>query len=316
MDAVISFVDSSEEVWMKNMLAGFTSEDHTTNSVLSTFTNKGSMIRYNFFYDYGTLRYVLRGIDKYMPYVKNIFLLVSNIEQVPDYIDTSRVIPVLHKDFIPEKFLPTYNSTTIEMFMNRVPGLDDEFVYFNDDMIPVNPISYEELFKNGVPCINFEENNRDPKVMTYRQCVISFNEAKNSVSMKTGKDIEYNGPVMIPVHSPVSMLRSVMDEYSNQDRFENMMDFYISSTRQPRNLTQYYWSNLLFFLGRYVQNNNLTLKYIWTQELDGFDVNDIGTCKYLCINDSARKYKPLSETENDIHMILNKILPKKSSYEK
>lgn len=315
MDAVITFVDSSDEVWMRNMLKGYTQEGNTSNHVLATFTNKGNSIRYNFFYDYGTLKYVLRGIDKFIPYVKNVFLVVSNIEQIPEYVDLSKVIPVLHKDFIPEKFLPTYNSTTIEMFLNRIHGLDDEFVYFNDDMIPVNPIEYNELFRDGIPCINFEENNRDPHYMTCRHCNISFGEARNSVEM-TGKDIDYSGPVMIPVHSPVSMLKSVMDEYANQERFSSMLDFYITSTRQGRNLTQYYWSDILFFLKKYVQNDNLTLKYVWTYDLDNFNAGDIGDCKYLCINDSARKNKPLSETETEIQNMMNRILPEKSRYEK
>ena len=55
---------------------------------------------------------MLRGISTYMPYIKNVFLLVSNIEQVPDYVDQSKVKIVLHKDFIPEEFIPTFNSCT------------------------------------------------------------------------------------------------------------------------------------------------------------------------------------------------------------
>lgn len=316
MDAVITFVDSSDEVWMRNLLKGYMGENGEPNDALATFINNGDTVRYNFFYDYGTLRYVLRGIEKFMPYTENVFLAVSNIEQVPEYVDTSRVIPVIHKDFIPEKFLPTYNSTTIEMFLNRIPGLGNEFVYFNDDMIPVGRIDYGDLFRDGIPCINFEENRRDPRYMTYKHCNISFWEAKNSVEMMTGKDTGYSGPVMCPVHSPVAMLKPVMDEYAGQDRFGSMLDFYVTNTRKGRNLTQYYWSDILFFLKRYVQNDDLTLKYVWTYELDHFDTRSMDGCKYLCINDSAIKSRPLSETGDMICSLLNSILPEKCGYEK
>ena len=67
--------------------------------------------------------------------MENVFLLVSGETQVPSWVDRSVVNVVLHKDIIPERFLPTFNSTTIEMFMHRIPGLGEEFLYFNDDMV-------------------------------------------------------------------------------------------------------------------------------------------------------------------------------------
>ena len=39
-----------------------------------------------------------------------------------------------HEDFIPHKYLPTYNSRAIEFNVHRIKGLEEKFVLFNDDM--------------------------------------------------------------------------------------------------------------------------------------------------------------------------------------
>ena len=47
---------------------------------------------------------------------------------------------VNHKDYIPEQFLPTYNSVVIERYLHRIPDLAEHFVYFNDDFYIINNI--------------------------------------------------------------------------------------------------------------------------------------------------------------------------------
>ena len=178
MDIVISFVDCKDKVWMK--------------SYLRTIHKYNGFFPYHQFYNHNTIKYVLRGIDEFIPYVNNVFIVVSNIEQVPDYIDQSKVKIVLHKDFIPEKYLPLFNSTAIELFLHKIPGLGEEFVYFNDDMIPISHISYDDFFKDGIPCISFNTEQRD-KTTAYKHCVLSFYEAKNTVEkslIKIGKTFD------------------------------------------------------------------------------------------------------------------------------
>jgi len=52
-----------------------------------------------------------------MPFVNNIVLMCSSESQVPAFVKKYDVEVVLHKDFIPEHHLPTFNANTIEMFM-------------------------------------------------------------------------------------------------------------------------------------------------------------------------------------------------------
>lgn len=306
MDIIIPFVSCKDKVWFKNYLRFACSKENRMPQI---------KLDYAYFYDYGTLQYVLRGIDKFMPYVDNVFLVVSNIEQVPDYVDQSKVKVVLHKDFIPEKYLPTFQANTIEMFMYNIPGLGEEFVYFNDDTIPVSPIKYDELFKDGLPCINFIEN--DVTIFpSGRIFNISFGEARNTAQSLTNENINYNGPALRPQHAPIPYLKSVCDEVVTLPRHNSLLKFYTSHFRSPRNLNQYFWSDILYFLNKYVQSD-LKLKYITTQEIDTLDINETTKSnQYLCINDFGSDTHMLSEISEIIKNKLDTILPDRCKYEK
>ena len=47
--------------------------------------------------------------------------------------------------------LPVFNSRAIEINLHRIPGLAEQFVYFNDDMFITKPVTKEDFFKNGLP---------------------------------------------------------------------------------------------------------------------------------------------------------------------
>src|SRR5690606_9721486 len=53
--------------------------------------------------------------------------------------------------YIPTKYLPVFNSSLIEIYLHKIPGLADRFVYFNDDFFIINNITEERFFKKGLP---------------------------------------------------------------------------------------------------------------------------------------------------------------------
>ena len=302
MDIVISFVDCKDKVWMK--------------SYLRTIHKYNGFFPYHQFYNHNTIKYVLRGIDEFIPYVNNVFIVVSNIEQVPDYIDQSKVKIVLHKDFIPEKYLPLFNSTAIELFLHKIPGLGEEFVYFNDDMIPISHISYDDFFKDGIPCISFNTEQRD-KTPAYKHCVLSFYEAKNTVEILTDKEIDTKDiELQIPQHSPTSLLKSVCDEASNIERHNSLLDFYITNIRMPRNINQYYWADILYFKKQYTASN-IKSYYTSTLNIKDVDIEEVKKeNKFICINDYGSDEMPLSQIDDIIQLKLDTIFKNKSKYEK
>ena len=68
---------------------------------------------------------------------------------IPQFLKTnhSKIRILRHEDYIPKQYLPTFNSNTIEMNYHRIRDLSENFIIFNDDTFPLQPI--EETYFSG-----------------------------------------------------------------------------------------------------------------------------------------------------------------------
>lgn len=141
IDFVITWVDMEDPKWKAEFAKYSGKKDNEKNGV--------SEARFR---DYGFLKYWFRGVEKFAPWVRKIHFVTSG--QKPEWLDENnpKINLVNHKDYIPEQFLPTYNSVVIERYIHKIPGLAEHFVYFNDDFYMTNHVSTERFFKNGLPC--------------------------------------------------------------------------------------------------------------------------------------------------------------------
>ena len=75
------------------------------------------------------LKYSLRSIAMYAPWVRKVFIVTDN--QVPAWLDTSnpKVRIVDHAEIMPAESLPCFNSSLIEHFLYKIPGLSEHFLY-------------------------------------------------------------------------------------------------------------------------------------------------------------------------------------------
>ena len=80
MDIVITYVDGNDPIWKADY------EKYTNVPVMQKR-----------FRDWGTLKYLLRGIEVYMPFIRNVYLVVSHQSQVPSWADRDNLKIVLHK---------------------------------------------------------------------------------------------------------------------------------------------------------------------------------------------------------------------------
>lgn len=140
IDFVVTWVDMDDPAWRADFEKYSGKKGNTKNGV--------SEARFR---DYGFLKYWFRGVEKFAPWVRKIHFITSG--QKPEWLDANnpKLNLVNHKDYIPEQFLPTYNSVVIERFIHKIPGLAEHFVYFNDDFYIINKVSTERFFKNGLP---------------------------------------------------------------------------------------------------------------------------------------------------------------------
>ena len=262
MDVVITYVNGQDPVWQEEYAAFASGEKLIAK-------------RYR---DWGTLRYLLRGIERHMPFIQNVFLLVSGDSQVPGWIDRSQVRVVSHRDIIPGRFLPTFNSTTIEMFMHRIPGLGEEFLYFNDDMFPVRDCSPEDFFKDGKSVIGFYRH-----LMAggkYKKRVRNSDyQARKALGMAPGMFF------VRPQHTCSPMLRSESEkvyEFSKDDIFR-----VVSRFRTTENFNQYLYLDYLYYQGKTVggkiYNKHLSPAVHKPEVITSYILNP--SAKLLCIND-------------------------------
>jgi hypothetical protein len=104
------------------------------------------------FRDWNNLQYWFRGVEKYAPWVNTIHFITWG--HLPDWLNTNhpKLNIVKHEDYIPSKYLPTFNARTIELNLHRIKGLDEQYVFFNDDMFIIDDVHEQLFFRDGKPC--------------------------------------------------------------------------------------------------------------------------------------------------------------------
>lgn len=264
IDAVITYVDNSDPVWLENFLKYCDSSDTP---------------RYR---PYGTLPLFVRGIRKFMPFVGKIFLVVSNPEQVPAELG-GKVEVVLHKSIIPEKYLPTFNSTTIEMFLHKIPGLSERYVYFNDDMFPVGKLSETDFFRGGKP-VYFKMCGDERGTIWTRQIYNSYRLAKRVSGYSADEHGVGGGKYFYVRHSPTPLLKSDCEEIFSAA--EKDILYSLTKLREPFNFTQYLFSDYSMMKGNYA-SGGFPFAFYTVLELDALE-EDLKSGKSLavCVNDA------------------------------
>jgi hypothetical protein len=138
IDLIFTWVDGADPEFIKS-LARFR----------PTSTNKAETTDAARFKSCDELRYALRSINQYAPWVRNIYIVTNG--QLPQWLDTEHpainIVP--HRAILEERYLPTFNSHVIESALHRIPGLAEHYLYLNDDMMLTRPVSPEYFFSAG-----------------------------------------------------------------------------------------------------------------------------------------------------------------------
>lgn len=216
------------------------------------------------FRDWGNLKYWFRGVEKYANWVDRIFFITDR--QVPYWMDIKnpKLRIVFHEDYIPEEYLPTFNSNTIEMFLHKIPELGEHFVLFNDDFFIIDEISPMRFFRNSLPCdISVFDVYPGYGLSTNNMCnleLLNRNIVKNEsirkyfykwFSLRNGRNLfrtllliwwPYFVGFLDP-HLPQPFLKSVFQEVWDKESMA-IADSLKYHFRQKTNITQYlirYW---------------------------------------------------------------------------
>lgn len=96
---------------------------------------------------YTLLKYSLRSAACYAPWVQNIYI-VTQRPQCPAWLNTAHPrVRVIHHDEIVDRadYLPTFSCHVIESYLHRIPGLQDYFLYLNDDYLFGNRVAVSDF---------------------------------------------------------------------------------------------------------------------------------------------------------------------------
>lgn len=292
MDIVITYVNGLDPLWQKDY------EQYTNIPILEKR-----------FRDWGTLRYLLRGVEKNMPFIRKVHLIVARESQVPEWINQEKVHIVYHKDIIPNKYLPTFNSNTIEMFLHRISGLDEQFLYFNDDMFPVAPCQPEDFFRDGKAVIGFSKHLL--ALGMFKQICKNSNDMAYLAACR-------NTPLIYlrPQHICSPMFKTTFEEVHYE--LGSIIDNSLTRIRTKGNITQYVFLIYMYLCGKVI-NKKIPKKHFSTAIVSASCLNKFilnPTRKLMCINDvklSDKRYNKLRATVLEAFGIR---FPEKSKFEK
>ena len=292
MDAIVTYVDGQDPLWK---------EDYVT-AVGHEILNKR-------FRDWGTLKYHFRGLARYMPFIDRIHLVVARESQVPSWINPETVHVVLHRDIMPAEHLPTFNSSMIEMFLHRIPGLSEKFLYFNDDMYTVGPCSEDDFFPDGKPSMGFSRNFMRGGDFRF---LVSHSDALARKAAGKRASCMY----VRPQHTASPMLKSVCDEVFAAVNDEIMSS--LTPLRTRANYNQYLFLDYMYYKGiaqsRRLSNKHFSLAAASIGKICSFLRNP--TAKMVCINDVQMSEDKFLACREALLKAFDEILPEKSKYEK
>ena len=148
IDLVYLWVDGNNPEWLAKRAAFLDAK--TDNSL----TNSRSYLNND------ELKYSLRSVESYAPWIRNIFILTDN--QKPKWLDISnpKIKIIDQNDILPNKSLPCFNSNVLEHFLYKIPNLSEHFLLSNDDMFLNRTVLPNTFFvADGFPIIRL---NRKP----------------------------------------------------------------------------------------------------------------------------------------------------------
>ena len=292
MDIVITYVNGLDPEWQK-------SYEKTTNTPILEKR----------FRDWGTLKYLMRGIEANMPFIRKVHLVVAQESQIPEWVNREKVNVVLHSDIIPEKHLPTFNCNPIEMHLHRIEGLDEEYLYFNDDIFPLKPCKPTDFFDNGQALLGMSRH-LFAFDMFKKICRNSDRTARKALGLKPSLCF------LRPQHVCTPMLKSVCEEV--YEKVEEEIAASLTTTRESNNLNQYLFLDYMYLKG-VLRNRRLSKKHFSLGIASASKLRKFleqPTHKLTCINDVQMGEEKFQSIQKVLAETFERILPQKSKYEK
>lgn len=267
IDFVVPYVNNKDQVW-RNTYIDYCKSHRLNQKIVELLGQR-----------YGGLTFIyyqLQLVNKNMPWINKIYLLLSNEEQVDKTKLPSNVEIVYHKNFIWNQYLPTFNSTTIEMFLWNIPRLSEHFIYANDDMLPIKPLKPSDFFEDDKIKIEW----RDEQFLL-NMSMYAYQCHNNCISVNRVFGRKYPADKMLrPVHSFTPMIKSHC-----KIAFDLLKPFVLSHIRAFR--TEYQHNQYIYPLYEYYRYGTLEsdIDFHYTELNKDFNFDH----QIICVNAEKKK---------------------------
>ena len=329
IDFVIPWVDGSDPAWR---------EEFQRYS-----PTKGTDAGENRYRDWNNLRYWFRGVEKFAPWVNTVWFVTWG--HVPQWLDRNapKLRIVRHEDYIPSKYLPTFNCNPIELNFHRIPGLAEKFVYFNDDMFLIKKVSPEDFFRDERPvdmlALQPDVANADDQIMPYvylnnAMVLAKYFDKRENMKKQPGAYFHPGYPLMYfgynllemafprftgfyTVHGP-SPLKKESYRFFWKNEEELLHHVCCHPFRHKEDISQYVLREYQKLSGNFVPKNiHKFCRYFNLQPENPELVKTITKqkSKCICINDSNFEI-PYEKVKQELNHAFSILFPEKSQFEK
>lgn len=185
------------------------------------------------------LRYSLRSVAEYVPWIGRIFLVVDDDQTLPDWLDVThpKIRIVRHSEIMTPDMLPSFNSNTIVSRIGFIEGLSEQCLIANDDTLFARPVSPDFFFaSDGLPIIRFATKRvrRDQPSVYERQ----LENSERAVEARFGRVGEFPQACgRYPDHTIVAARKSDMmklhEVFPDEMRFVAHAHFRTAEEVQP-----------------------------------------------------------------------------------
>jgi len=313
VDIVYLWVDSNDKNWQEKRRRSFVDFLKTNKDDIALYANTDGRFR-----DNGELIFNLRCLEKFFPKHGHIYIITD--EQRPKWLaQTENVTIIDHKDIIPNKINSIFASANIESYIHHIPNLSENYFYLNDDIFFGMPVDKNWWFNNELKY--FYDNKPHDEYSQLQSTLLSpINSSIQSKLWLQNKYKNYKHQNIALAHAPKPYKKSLLLKIEKEamDLFSKVRSTNFRSWKTPAVLAD--------FAPRWLEHNGYAkIKQIRTLYIESGSNNietkldqltqEFGKIPCFCINDTCDNAEANDKRLLLVKEKLQKILPKKSSFE-
>jgi len=313
IDVVYLWVNSNDKKWQNKRRNSFDIFLNNDKDNIALYANTDGRFR-----DNGELIFNLRCLENFFPKHGHVYIVTD--EQRPAWLSQNKNVTIIdHKDIIPNKVNSIFASANIESYIHHIPNLSENFFYLNDDIFFGMPVDKQWWFDKELKY--FYDNELHDEYSELQSMLLSpINASIQSKLWLKEKYKNYKHQNIALAHAPRPYKKSLLFKIEREaiDLFNKVRSTNFRSWKTP--------AVLVDFVPRWLEHHGYAkIKQMHTLYIESGS-NDIetkldqltqefGKIPFFCINDTCDNAEASDKRLLLVKEKLQKILPKKSSFE-